>query len=102
MSSIELQTGPVIELSLKGDVTIAIAPELKDKLATALNSGLDISLSLTAVDSLHITALQLLWAALKELRKSGRRFVFAAPVPQKILLDLEEAGFSRAFLEGAS
>ena len=100
--SIRLETAdPIVRLVLEGDITIASAAELKEKLSTALGFAREISVSLAGALSLDITAIQLFWAAARQSRPAGHPFRFEPPVPPQILASLEQAGISvPSLLEG--
>jgi len=52
-----------------------------------------VRLDLSVRPELDVTALQLLWAAEREARRSGKAFELAAPVPPDVLRAVGEAGF---------
>ena len=101
--SVQLNPGPIVQLELEGDITIALAAKLKRELSTAIEMGQPISVSLEQVSMLDITAIQLLWAAGRHARMAGLSFSFSPPVPNELVTGLSEAGISFAALaEGES
>lgn len=88
------QRGAVCFIRLEGEVTIVCAAELKRVLLDALASGNKLRLDLKGATDLDITALQLLWAAEREARASGRSLTLAGAVPEEILVTVAEAGLS--------
>ena len=86
-------------IRLEGEVTIASAAELKKLLLQALASGSELRVELEGATELDITSLQLLWAAGREARRSGRGFTLAGKVPEEISAMANDAGFED-FLQG--
>ncbi len=82
-------------MGLEGEISIGLATELKAALLQALASGAEVRLNLERATELDVTALQLLWAAECEARRSGKAFTLVAPVPPEVLLAVSEAGFER-------
>ena len=82
-------------IRLDGEIGIACARELKKVLLEALAFGKDLQVDLQQATELDVTAMQLLWAAEREARKSGRRFLLAGQVPDEIVVAVMEAGFER-------
>jgi len=80
-------------IRLEGEVGIGSAAELKDFLIQALASGKKVRVSLQSATELDVTAVELLWAALREAKASGVAFVIEAPVPPIITSALLQAGF---------
>jgi anti-anti-sigma regulatory factor len=80
-------------IRLEGGVDIATAAELKGVLLEALESGKQMSVSVEAATSLDVTAVELLWAAEREARRSGVGFTLAGEVPEQISSTLIDAGF---------
>lgn len=83
---------------LEGDLTIASAPELKERLLEAVKSGKAIAVSLAGVRSLDITSIQLLWAACRQCQAEGGSLTLTAPVPAQIAAKMEAAGIPWASL----
>lgn len=82
-------------IRLDGEVGIACAAELKKVMLQALASGKDLQVDLQRATELDVTAMQLLWAAEREARKSGRRLFLAGQAPKEIIAAAGEAGFER-------
>ena len=80
-------------IRLDGEINIGSAAELKKLLLQALASGKDMCVDLECATGLDVTALQLLWAADREARGSGRSLKLAGPVPEEILAAVNDAGF---------
>jgi anti-anti-sigma regulatory factor len=96
-------TGPTIQVELEGDFDIAAAGKLKEELSDTMKFGREVCVSLARASALGINAVQLLWAAAHEARMAGRRFSFVRPVPEHIIVSLQEAGIPFAsLLEGES
>lgn len=87
----ETDTG--IVLRLDGAIDIACAAELKTLLMQALASGTEVRVSLDSAKYLDVTAVQLLWAAERQARRSGIRFGVCAQMPVPVSAALAEAGF---------
>jgi ABC-type transporter Mla MlaB component len=92
VTSIEIISGPVVEVALQGDINIFVTARLKQELSKALELTNDIRLSLAGASTLDITAIQLLWAAARHARMQGRAFTFETPLPAEILASLHVAG----------
>jgi anti-anti-sigma regulatory factor len=90
----ECETRNVIRL--EGCIGIASAAELKKLLLQALASGKEVQISPQRATELDVTAVQLLWAARSEARRSGVEFTFTEEVPGEILTSLGDAGFEKA------
>jgi anti-anti-sigma regulatory factor len=80
---------------LEGEINIASAGKLKAVLLRALASGTGLRLDLERTTELDVTALQLLWAAEIEARKTRKVFTLAGIVPQDVSQAAGEAGFER-------
>jgi anti-anti-sigma regulatory factor len=74
---------------------IACAADFKNLLIEALASGKELQLDLQKTEDLDLTALQLLWAAEREAKGSGRSFVLAGPLPAPLSERCSDAGFER-------
>ncbi len=94
------QGGALCLIRLEGEISIGLATELKAALLQALASGTEVRLNLEHATELDITALQLLWAAEREARKSGKACELVAPVPPDVLRALGEAGFENFSFAG--
>jgi anti-anti-sigma factor len=82
-------------IRLEGEVGIASAAELKGCLLEALASGREFRVDLQSATELDVTAMQLLWAAARELQKAGKGFTLIDRIPNVISLALAEAGLER-------
>jgi anti-anti-sigma factor len=82
-------------LRLEGEVDIASAAELKTLLLQALASGTELRVEVERATELDITALQLLWAAEREARGSGRQCTLAGRVSEELMAAASEAGFEK-------
>jgi anti-anti-sigma regulatory factor len=80
-------------IRLDGVVDIACAAELKTQLLDALAAGAEVRVDLDGVADLDVTWAQLIWAAQREAARSGVKFSFSGPVPEKIATALLNAGF---------
>ncbi len=80
---------------MEGEVTIAVASECKEVLLRALASGKGLRLDLSHATELDATALQLLWAAEREARVSGRTLVLAGELPEAAAELGRRAGFEK-------
>jgi ABC-type transporter Mla MlaB component len=78
---------------LEGEISIPFAAELKEMLIQALSDGKGLRIDLESCTELDITALQLLWAAEREARKSSVGFTAAGAVPEAITAAATAVGF---------
>jgi anti-anti-sigma factor len=85
---------------LDGAIGIAQAAELKQLLVQSLESGLSVRIALEGVTDLDVTAVELLWAAEREARKSGVKFALQGQAPEAVLTALSEAGFEKFLVAG--
>ena len=89
------QTEAQCFVRLEGEINIAAAAELKNLLLQALASGKELRVDLERAAELDVTALQLLWAAEREARGSGRGFALAGRLPEEILAAATDAGLEK-------
>jgi anti-sigma B factor antagonist len=82
-------------IRLEGEMSIASAAELKAALLRGLACGTELRVYLAGATALDVTALQLVWAAEREARRSGHLFTLADGVPEELLLAVLEAGFEK-------
>jgi anti-anti-sigma factor len=82
-------------IRLEGLIDISCAAELKKLLLQAFANGKEMRVSLERAGDLDVTAVQLLWAAVREARKSGVGFTFAGVMPKEIAATLADAGFEK-------
>ena len=82
-------------IRMQGEINIASAAELKNLLLQALASAKGLGVDLEHATDLHVTALQLLWAAEREARKSSVGFTVAGRIPEEISVAASNAGFEK-------
>lgn len=82
-------------IRLEGEISIPFAAELKQMLVQALSNGKGVRVDLEASTELDVTALQLLWAAEREARRSSVGFTAAGSIPETITAASTAAGFER-------
>jgi anti-anti-sigma factor len=82
-------------IRLGGEINIASAAEMKKLLLQALALGRELRVDLEGATELDVTALQLLWAAEREARGSGRGFTLAGRVPEEIAATARDAGLEK-------
>jgi len=81
---------------LQGSIDISLAEELKKVLVDALKAGEEIRVMAGDTTYLDVTAVQLLWAAEREARRTGVRWIFAEVLPEPVRANLVEAGFDES------
>jgi anti-anti-sigma factor len=86
------QSGEKSVIHLEGEITIAQGVELKQMLVQALKEGKEVRLDLDSTTEMDVTALQLLYAADREAKKTGVRFFTAGRVPEELSAAATEAG----------
>ena len=79
-------------VSLEGAIDIAASSELKKVLVEALSKGKRVSVGLGRATELDVTAVQLLWAASREARRSGVEFALDGQELPEIRSALLESG----------
>jgi anti-anti-sigma factor len=82
-------------IGLDGEINIVCAAEMKKLLLQALASGRELRVDLEGATEMDVTALQLLWAAEREARGSGRGFTLAGRVPEEIAATARDAGLEK-------
>lgn len=82
-------------IRLQGEVDITSAAELKKILLQALTSGKPLQLELEAATDADIATLQLLWAAERDVRRTGLRFTRIGQLPETIAKVATDAGFEQ-------
>jgi len=87
------QTEAMFLIHLDGELTISIAPELKQIILRGLASAQTLSFDLQDVSEVDITALQLLWAARREARALGLQTAISRQVTDCVLSAGVDAGF---------
>ncbi len=80
-------------LHLEGGIDISSATELKTLLLQGLASGRELRVDLERATDLDVTAMQLLWAAEREARRSGMGMALTGRVPKEIASAAGDAGF---------
>jgi anti-anti-sigma factor len=96
------ESGPQAVINLDGTVDISSAAELKTLLLRALNSGKQARVSLDKVTSLDVTAVQLLWAVVREGCKANKGFSFTGPVSADVSAAMGEAGLQQFMVPASS
>jgi len=82
-------------IRLEGVLDIGGATELKQVLLQALESPGPARIALEAVTEMDVTAMQLLWAAEQEARRSGKALALEGRVPEALRNQMQGAGFER-------
>jgi anti-anti-sigma factor len=82
-----------IQVVLEGTIDIGGAGELKAILSQALESGRGIRVLVANVAYMDVTAVQLLWAAEQQARRSDVDFQISGPLPEPVSIVLGDAGF---------
>jgi anti-anti-sigma factor len=89
------QTESLSVIHLEGAIDIASAAELKALLLKALGGPGEVRVSLEKLDQatgLDVTAVELLWAAGREAKKSGAAFSLVGQAPVEVSAALADAG----------
>lgn len=92
------QTDDSSLIRLEGVIDISAAAELKAALLSAIAAGSAIRVSAAAVSELDVTAFQLLWAAGREARRAGVKFMLAEQMPQPVRDAFSEMGLDAGAL----
>jgi len=82
-------------LHLEGEIDITSATELKTLLLQGLASGRELRVNLERATDLDVTAMQLLWAAEREARRSGMGITLTGRLSEEISSAAGDAGFER-------
>lgn len=91
---ITLEDGDAVSvIRLEGDLDISCSDELKRVLLEAISLRKELQLDVARATDLDITSIQLLWAAAREVEKSGMSFVVAGEIPENVGCAVREAGF---------
>ena len=77
---------------LQGAIDITSAGELKGLLLQALTAGKEMRVALDGVTALDVTTVQLMWAARREAKASGKGFAFEGQAPSAVISSLHDAG----------
>jgi anti-anti-sigma regulatory factor len=89
-------------LLLEEEIDIRCAAELKQGLVDALAAGTGLQIDFARATQVDITAIQLLWAAQREAERKGVALAAAGPVPERIRVELREAGFEKLLFVAAT
>ena len=89
-------------LRLEEEIDIRCAAELKQGLVDALATGTGLQIDFARATQVDITAIQLLWAAQREADRQGVALTPVGPVPERIRVELREAGFEKLLLGAAN
>ncbi len=81
-------------IRLSGCVDISAAAGLKRVLTEALEAQLVLRMDVSALESVDVTVIQLLWAAKSEAMMAGREFCIDGPWNPEIESRLHQAGIS--------
>jgi anti-anti-sigma factor len=92
MEACETPAGPVTKLEPQGAIDIGQAIEFKKDLLRAIEAGKPITISLEQVTDLHVSAVQLLWAAMRNAEMTGLPFRRSGAVSEEVLATLRAAG----------
>jgi hypothetical protein len=77
----------------------AVGEELKIALAEALSTGLQAHVRWDEATYLDVTAVQLLWAAVRDAAGRDIRLIFDSPMPENVRSVLADAGFPGTLFE---
>jgi len=91
ITSHETETQYVI--CLEGDIDVTSSAEVKRLLINAISSRKEVLLEMAKATDLDITAVQLLWAAVREADKAKLPFAVAGQVAEGIRRSVREIGF---------
>ena len=72
-------------IRLDGEITIAVAAQLKDVLLQSIASGKEMRLNLERATRLDASIYQLLWAAERATHQSGRKICLDGTIPEAVL-----------------
>ena len=86
-------------LRLEGDIDIAGAAELKAALIEAFSSRKEVRVDLQRATDFDITAVQLLWAAVRDAGKAGVSFVVAGQTTDTLDHAASEMGLANLGLQ---
>lgn len=84
-------------IQLEGMIDMERAMELKRELVLALQSGKPITVCLRKITDLHVSAVQLLWAAAREAEKAGLPFRYSGALAEVVQAKLRVAGLDSFF-----
>jgi len=80
-------------VTLEGNLGIGRSQEIKDSISTAFSESMQVLLSLSMVDELDISILQILYAAKKEALSLGKQFHLSGSLKPEIIKKLLRYGF---------
>lgn len=92
------QSDSVNTVSLEGSIDVTCAGELQSALMKAIETGLEVRVSISVESELDVTAMQLLYAASREAGESGVKFSITTEAREAISLALADAGFAKSLL----
>jgi anti-anti-sigma factor len=84
-------------VALRGVIDVACAAELKAILLDALDTSTEAAVSLEGATYLDVTAIQLLWAAEQQARRSGLPFRLQGPILESVLVAVADMGLPSFF-----
>lgn len=88
-------------LNLSGSLLIDRAASLKKELVAALDDSSHVLVSLSLVEDLDLSCLQVFYAARRTAIASGKEFHFIGTIPSRIAKRLMASGFLRGSAERA-
>jgi anti-anti-sigma factor len=83
-----------LSIRLSGSVDISEAAELKRLLLETLDSEMGLYMDVSALESIDVTVVQLLWAAKCQAMTAGRQFRIDGPLNPEIESRLQQAGIA--------
>lgn len=89
------QSNSFNNVCLEGSIDVTCARDLQSALVAALETGLEVRVSIAGGSELDVTAIQLLYAASREARESGLKFSITTEAREAISLALADAGFAK-------
>jgi anti-anti-sigma regulatory factor len=99
MASIRAETPKIVNLS--GSLIVDRAAALKEELSAALAESSQLLVSLSLIEDLDLSCLQVLYAARRSAVAAGKDFHFIGTVPTRIVKRLASAGFLHGKAERA-
>jgi len=86
------QSNSPSRICLEGEINIRCAAELKGLLLQALSHEGALHVDLSAATEVDITTLQLLWAAQREARTTGKDFLLMGPISEIVAAAMNRSG----------
>ncbi len=91
-----MQSGNMPQIvDLAASLTIERAAALKDELAAALAGDAGVRVSLSSVEDMDLSCLQVLWAALRSAKAAGKDLHLAGALSRRIAGRLKACGLLR-------